>query len=109
MKIVLLQRVEKLGLMGEIVNVKTGYARNYLIPTKKALRASKENIAFFFLMPEIRIELFDQYITTEAVALAEKCLTELNRGSWSEESINNKLKTFVKKYFNIKLIFFVIM
>jgi len=47
MKIVLLQRVEKLGLMGEIVNVKTGYARNYLIPTKKALRASKENIAFF--------------------------------------------------------------
>jgi len=47
MKVVLLQRVEKLGLMGEIVNVKSGYARNYLIPTKKALRASKENIAFF--------------------------------------------------------------
>ena len=47
MKVVLLQRVEKLGLMGEIVDVKTGYARNYLIPTKKALRASKENIAFF--------------------------------------------------------------
>ena len=35
MKVVLLQRVEKLGLMGEIVDVKTGYARNYLIPTKK--------------------------------------------------------------------------
>ena len=62
----------------------------------KSLNEIKENIAFFFLMPEIRIELFDQYITTEAVALAEKCLTELNRGSWSEESINNKLKTFVK-------------
>ena len=62
----------------------------------KSLNEIKENIAFFFLMPEIRIELFDQYITTEAVALAEKCLTELNRGSWSEESINNELKTFVK-------------
>ena len=40
MKVVLLQRVEKLGLMGEIVDVKTGYARNYLIPTKKALTCS---------------------------------------------------------------------
>lgn len=47
MKIILLERVEKLGQMGELVNVKPGYARNYLFPQKKALRASKDNIALF--------------------------------------------------------------
>jgi len=42
-EVILLQRVEKLGQMGEIVKVKPGYARNFLLPGKKALRASKEN------------------------------------------------------------------
>ncbi len=42
-EVILLQRVEKLGQMGEIVKVKPGYARNFLLPEKKALRASKEN------------------------------------------------------------------
>ncbi|MBV9747707.1 MAG: 50S ribosomal protein L9 [Acetobacteraceae bacterium] len=42
-EVILLQRIEKLGQMGEIVKVKPGYARNYLLPGKKALRASKEN------------------------------------------------------------------
>jgi large subunit ribosomal protein L9 len=42
-EVILLQRVEKLGQMGEIVRVKPGFARNYLLPQKKALRASKEN------------------------------------------------------------------
>jgi len=46
-QVILLERVEKLGNMGEIVNVKPGYARNYLLPQKKALRASKDNIAYF--------------------------------------------------------------
>ena len=47
MDIILLQRVEKLGQMGEVVNVKPGYARNYLLPQKKALRATQENVAEF--------------------------------------------------------------
>ena len=47
MDIILLQRGEKLGQMGEVVNVKPGYARNYLLPQKKALRATKENVAEF--------------------------------------------------------------
>ena len=47
MDIILLQRVEKLGQMGEVVNVKPGYARNYLLPQKKALRATEENVAEF--------------------------------------------------------------
>ncbi|XDZ70590.1 50S ribosomal protein L9 [Alphaproteobacteria bacterium LSUCC0744] len=43
MQIILLERIEKLGQMGDLVNVKTGYARNYLIPQGKALRANKAN------------------------------------------------------------------
>src|SRR5574340_261841 len=42
-EVILLQRVEKLGQMGEIVKVKPGFARNYLLPQKKAMRATKEN------------------------------------------------------------------
>jgi large subunit ribosomal protein L9 len=46
-ELVLLQRVEKLGQMGDVVKVKPGYARNFLLPQKKALRASKDNLARF--------------------------------------------------------------
>jgi large subunit ribosomal protein L9 len=46
-ELVLLQRVEKLGQMGDVVKVKPGYARNYLLPQKKALRANKDNLARF--------------------------------------------------------------
>lgn len=46
-QVILLERVDNLGNMGEIVSVKPGYARNYLIPQKKALRASKANVAYF--------------------------------------------------------------
>ena len=46
-KVILLERVEKLGNLGDVVSVKPGYARNYLLPQNKALRASKQNIAYF--------------------------------------------------------------
>ena len=46
-ELILLERVEKLGQMGQIVNVKPGFARNYLLPQKKALRATKQNMEFF--------------------------------------------------------------
>lgn len=46
-ELILLQRVEHLGQMGDVVRVKPGYARNWLLPEKKALRASKENMARF--------------------------------------------------------------
>ena len=42
-ELILLQRIEKLGQMGDVVKVKPGYARNFLLPQKKALRASKAN------------------------------------------------------------------
>jgi large subunit ribosomal protein L9 len=47
MEVVLLERVEKLGQMGQIVKVKPGFARNYLLPQKKALRATKANLEHF--------------------------------------------------------------
>ncbi len=47
MEIILLERVEKLGQMGEVVKVKPGYARNFLLPQGKALRANKANLERF--------------------------------------------------------------
>jgi large subunit ribosomal protein L9 len=47
MQIILLERVEKLGQMGDIVSVRPGFARNYLVPQGKALRATKANLAEF--------------------------------------------------------------
>ncbi len=47
MQVVLLERVAKLGQMGDVVNVKDGYARNFLLPRKKALRATEENLKHF--------------------------------------------------------------
>jgi large subunit ribosomal protein L9 len=47
MQVILLERVEKLGQMGAVVKVKDGFARNFLLPRKKALRATKANIAHF--------------------------------------------------------------
>lgn len=47
MEIILLERVEKLGHIGDVVNVKDGYARNFLLPNKKALRANEENRKVF--------------------------------------------------------------
>ena len=47
MNIILLERIEKLGQMGELVSVKAGYARNFLLPQGKAIFASKQNIKMF--------------------------------------------------------------
>ena len=47
MQVVLLERVEKLGQIGDVVKVKDGFARNFLLPKKKALRATKANLAYF--------------------------------------------------------------
>ena len=47
MEVILLERIEKLGQMGDVVNVKTGFARNYLLPQNKALRKTKQNLTRF--------------------------------------------------------------
>ena len=70
-ELILLQRVEKLGQMGELVRVKPGFARNFLLPQKKALRASKENLARF---EEQRVQLEAQNLKRreEAERVAER-------------------------------------
>jgi len=45
MEVILLERIEKLGKLGDVVSVKAGFARNYLLPQSKALRANKENLS----------------------------------------------------------------
>ena len=47
MQVILLQRIGRLGQMGDVVNVKDGYARNFLLPQKKALRATEDNKKVF--------------------------------------------------------------
>ena len=47
MKVILLERVERLGALGDVVTVKDGFARNFLLPNSKALRANSENLKVF--------------------------------------------------------------
>lgn len=47
MEVILLERIERLGQMGDVVNVKPGFARNFLLPQGKALRANKDNLSYF--------------------------------------------------------------
>jgi large subunit ribosomal protein L9 len=70
-ELILLQRIENLGQMGDVVKVKPGYARNFLLPQKKALRANKDNRARF---DQQRAQLEAQNIKRreEAERLAER-------------------------------------
>ncbi|MGH1379103.1 MAG: 50S ribosomal protein L9 [Alphaproteobacteria bacterium] len=70
-QVILLERVEKLGSMGDVVNVKPGFARNYLLPQKKALRASKSNLAYFEAQKK-SLEADSAKKQKEAEALAKK-------------------------------------
>lgn len=70
-QIILLERVESLGNMGDVVSVKPGYARNYLLPQRKALRASKENIAYFEAQKK-HLEAENAKLKKEAEKLANK-------------------------------------
>lgn len=70
MQVILLERVAKLGQMGEVVDVKPGYARNYLLPQKKALSASAANIAQFENQ-KAQLEARNLETKKEAEALAE--------------------------------------
>ncbi len=71
MEIVLLERVAKLGQMGEVVNVKQGYARNFLLPQGKALRATPANLKRFE-SEKVQLELRNLELRKEAEAVAEK-------------------------------------
>ena len=84
MKVILLENIRKLGSIGEIIDVKRGYARNYLIANKKALYASKENI---LEVEKIKSDLSkkDDDKKKEAISISEKIK--------NNEYIVNKLST----------------
>jgi large subunit ribosomal protein L9 len=71
MQVILLERVEKLGQMGDEVKVKDGFARNYLLPKKKALRATKANREYF-LSQKAHLEAHNLERKKDADAIAKK-------------------------------------
>lgn len=71
MQVILLERVAKLGQMGDVVDVKSGYARNFLLPQGKALSASEANIANFEAQ-KAQLEARNLETRKEAEALAER-------------------------------------
>jgi len=71
MQVVLLERVEKLGQIGDVVKVKDGFARNYLLPKKKALRATKSNMTFFETQ-RVQLETRNLERRKEAEQIGEK-------------------------------------
>ena len=71
MQVILLERVPNLGQMGDVVRVKDGYARNFLLPRQKALRATKDNIAHFETQ-RAQLEARNLTAKKEASAVAEK-------------------------------------
>ena len=71
MEVILLQRIGRLGQMGDVVNVKDGYARNFLLPQKKALRATAENRKHFET-ERAQLEANNLELKKEAEAVAEK-------------------------------------
>jgi len=75
MQVILLEKNEKLGNLGDVANVKSGYARNYLIPQGKAKPANKENLAAF---ETIRAELEEKAATALSDAQAkESAMTDI--------------------------------
>lgn len=71
MRIILLNRIPKLGRIGDVVSVRDGYARNYLLPRRSALRATAENIAYFEKRrEEIEALNLKQHAAAEEIAQA---------------------------------------
>lgn len=71
MEVVLLERIGRLGQMGDVVRVRDGYARNFLIPQGKALRASKANLAEFETR-RVQLEARNLELKAEAQKVAER-------------------------------------
>ncbi len=102
MKVILLENVKRIGSIGEVINVKRGFARNYLIANKKALYASKENIKE---VEKIKTDLSkkDNEKKKEALAIAE----QINGKEYSVKKLsteNNELYGSVKPTEIAKLI-----
>ena len=71
MQVILLERIEKLGQLGDVVNVKPGFARNYLLPRSKALRATADNVKAFEGQ-KAQMETSNLKLRSEAEGIAKK-------------------------------------
>tara|TARA_B100001175_G_C19417084_1_gene594174 strand:+ start:350 stop:808 length:459 start_codon:yes stop_codon:yes gene_type:complete len=103
MKVILLENIKRIGSIGEIIDVKRGYARNFLIANKKALYASKENIS---QVEKIKADLSkkDNNRKQEAKSIYE----QINKKEFSVKKLsteNNELYGSVKPTEIAKLIF----
>ena len=73
MEVILLERIEKVGKLGDVVKVKDGFARNYLLPQNKALRANKENLSVY----EKEKEKYEK-LNKDKLAAAEKIANNMD-------------------------------
>ena len=73
MKVILMERIEKLGQMGDVVNVKPGFARNFLLPRGKAMRATEANRGHFEVQ-RAQLEAVNLEQRSEAQAVADKMM-----------------------------------
>ena len=87
MKVILLENLRRIGSIGEIIDVKRGFARNYLISNKKALYASKENIAE---VEKIKSELGKK--DTEKMKEAQKISEQINNKEYEIKKLNTENK-----------------
>ena len=87
MKVILLENLRRIGSIGEIIEVKRGFARNFLISTKKALYASKENIAE---VEKIKSDLGKK--DTERKKEAQKILEQINGKEYEIQKLSTENK-----------------
>tara|TARA_B100000965_G_C19505908_1_gene719596 strand:- start:540 stop:998 length:459 start_codon:yes stop_codon:yes gene_type:complete len=102
MKVILLENIKQIGSIGEIIDVKRGFARNFLISNKKALYASKENIS---QVEKIKSELSKK--DNEKKKEAKKILEKINKKEYKVKKLsteNNELYGSVKPTEIAKLI-----
>ena len=85
MKVILLENVKRIGQIGEVINVKRGFARNFLIANKKALYASKENIKE---VEKIKSDLSKK--DNEKKLEAQKIFEQINNKEYSVKKLNTE-------------------
>ena len=85
MKVILLENVKRIGSIGEVIDVKRGFARNFLIANKKALYASKENIA---QVEKVKVELSKK--DSEKKQLAKEISEKINKKEFKIKKLNTE-------------------
>ena len=103
MKVILLENIKRIGSIGEVIDVKRGFARNYLIANKKALYASKQNISE---VEKIKTELSKK--DNEKKQVAKSLFEKINKKQYNVKKLsteNNELYGSVKPTEISKLIF----